>query len=99
MENFHMLKMISLPHRCFSTTFLCIIFMKTSIYVLLCFFQALPLATNIKEAYKQGRDDEQIFIQNLALFLCTYLKEHSSLLEKKPEMTESLMEVCHQQIY
>ena len=53
----------------------------------------LPLTTVIKDAYKQGRDDEQNFIQNLALFLCSYLKEHSQLIEKKPEMSETLMEV------
>ena len=43
----------------------------------------LPLSTNLKEAYGNGRDDEQNFIQNLALFLCCYLKEHGSLLEEK----------------
>ena len=53
----------------------------------------LPLTTVIKDAYKQGRDDEQNFIQNLALFLCTYLKEHSQLIEKKADMSEVLMEV------
>ena len=43
----------------------------------------LPLATNIREAYKNGQDDEQNFIQNLALFLCTILKEHAILIEQK----------------
>ena len=43
----------------------------------------LPLSTNIKEAYKNGQDDEQNFIQNLALFLCTFLKEHAILIEQK----------------
>ena len=33
-------------------------------------------------AYANGADTEQKFIQNLALFLCTYLKEHGSLVEK-----------------
>ena len=37
-------------------------------------------------------DDEQKFIQNLALFLCTYLKEHGQLLEKQPS-TEPLLKV------
>lgn len=53
----------------------------------------LPVSTNIKDAYKQGRDDEQNFIQNLSLFLCTYLKEHGLLVEKKPEYQDILMEV------
>lgn len=43
----------------------------------------LPLTTNIREAYAAGRDQEQVFIQNLALFLCTYLKEHGQLIERK----------------
>lgn len=43
----------------------------------------LPLTTNIRDAYATGRDQEQQFIQNLAMFLCTYLKAHGSLIEKK----------------
>ena len=57
--------------------------------------QMLPLSTNIKEAYKHGRDDEQNFIQNLSLFLCSYLKEHGQLIEKKPELQEILLECLH----
>lgn len=41
----------------------------------------LPANTNIKEAYATGRDEEQKFVQNLSLFLCTFLKSHGSLLE------------------
>lgn len=40
----------------------------------------MPTTTNLKEAYQQGRDDEQNFIQNLSLFLVTILKEHGSRL-------------------
>lgn len=43
----------------------------------------LPAQTNIREAYARGQDAEQNFIQNLAMFLCTFLKEHGSLVEKK----------------
>jgi exportin-1 len=43
----------------------------------------LPKNTNIREAYAAGRDQEQNFIQNLAMFLCTFLKEHGTLAEKK----------------
>ena len=43
----------------------------------------LPLTINIKDAYANGKDDEQKFIQNLSLFLCTFLKEHGQLVEKK----------------
>nr|MBE5725626.1 embargoed [Cucujiformia] len=41
----------------------------------------LPLETDIKSAYARGQDQEQNFIQNLALFLCVFLKEHSNLIE------------------
>ncbi|ENN78028.1 hypothetical protein YQE_05513, partial [Dendroctonus ponderosae] len=41
----------------------------------------LPLKTDIKSAYACGQDQEQNFIQNLALFLCTFLKEHGILAE------------------
>lgn len=54
----------------------------------------LPLNTNIRLAYANGKDDEQNFIQNLSLFLCTFLKEHGQLVEKRPNLRETLMEVC-----
>lgn len=53
----------------------------------------LPLNTNIRMAYSNGKDDEQNFIQNLSLFLCTFLKEHGQLIEKRPNLRETLMEV------
>lgn len=37
----------------------------------------------MREAYAAGQDQEQNFIQNLAMFLCTFLKERGSLVEKK----------------
>jgi len=50
--------------------------------------QMVPLSLNIREAYANGGDKEQQFIQNLAMFLCTYLKEHGTLAEKQvPEST------------
>ncbi|CAF90685.1 unnamed protein product, partial [Tetraodon nigroviridis] len=55
--------------------------------------QMLPLNTNIRLAYSNGKDDEQNFIQNLSLFLCTFLKEHGQLIEKRPNLRETLMEV------
>lgn len=53
----------------------------------------LPTTTNIREAYKMGRDDEQNFIQNLSLFLCTFLKEHGQLIERNAELESSLVDV------
>ncbi|KAI1240362.1 hypothetical protein IHE44_0008779 [Lamprotornis superbus] len=54
--------------------------------------QMLPLNTNIRLAYSNGKDDEQNFIQNLSLFLCTFLKEHGLLIEKRLNLRETLME-------
>ena len=43
----------------------------------------LPVETNIKDAYANaGADGEQQFIQDLALFLCVYLKDHGALIEQ-----------------
>ena len=50
----------------------------------------LPLDTNIREAYANGSDSEQQFIQILALFLCTFLKDRGSLVEKK-QLNDSLL--------
>ncbi|VDN10872.1 unnamed protein product [Dibothriocephalus latus] len=41
----------------------------------------LPLSTKMREAYDKGMTDEQNFIQNLAIFYCTFLKSHNSLIE------------------
>jgi len=40
--------------------------------------QMMPPTMNLREAYQNGKDDEQNFIQNLALFLVTIMKEHGS---------------------
>lgn len=41
----------------------------------------LPPELKIRDAYAHGMDAEQKFIQNLALFLATFLKEHGTLVE------------------
>lgn len=43
--------------------------------------EMLPLTTQVRDAYERGTTDEQHFIQNLAIFYCTYLKGNSSLIE------------------
>lgn len=50
----------------------------------------LPTTTVIKLAYAKGSDDEQKFIQNLSIFLCTYLKEHGLYLETSAEYSNYL---------
>ena len=56
--------------------------------------QMLSLETNIRDAYAIGQDQEQNFIQNLAMFLCTYLKEHGQLVEKK-QLNDLLLKALH----
>ncbi|XP_078049762.1 exportin-1 emb [Augochlora pura] len=56
--------------------------------------QILPLETNIRDAYAAGQDQEQNFIQNLAIFLCTCLKEHGQFIEKK-QLNEMLLKALH----
>ncbi|XP_054006733.1 exportin-1 [Hylaeus anthracinus] len=56
--------------------------------------QILPRDTNIREAYAIGQDQEQNFIQNLAIFLCTYLKEHGQFIEKK-QLHDMLLTALH----
>ena len=59
----------------------------------------LPLDKPLKELYALGRDDEQQFIQNLALFLSTILKEHAIVLEGKHDAREFLLNVSFQFAY
>ncbi|XP_063982061.1 exportin-1 isoform X1 [Diachasmimorpha longicaudata] len=56
--------------------------------------QMLPHDTNIRDAYAFGQDEEQNFIQNLAMFLCTYLKEHGQLVEKN-QLHEPLLKALY----
>jgi exportin-1 len=56
--------------------------------------QMLPLETNIRDAYALGQDQEQNFIQNLAMFLCTYLKERGQIVENK-QLNENLLKALH----
>ncbi|GFQ86528.1 exportin-1 [Trichonephila clavata] len=57
--------------------------------------QILPINTNVKEAYANGQDEEQKFIQNLSLFLRTFFRHHGELIEKKQELNKTFMEALH----
>lgn len=48
----------------------------------------VPVETDIREAYAGGKDTEQKFIANLALFLSTFLKNHAALVEVEKAETE-----------
>ncbi|XP_043815379.1 protein EXPORTIN 1A isoform X4 [Manihot esculenta] len=51
----------------------------------------LPLATNIPEAYAHGSNEEQAFIQNLALFFTSFYKCHIRVLETSQENISALL--------
>lgn len=53
------------------------------------FEEMIHPSTNMNQVYATGSDAEQNFIQNLAVFLCTFLKEHGHLVEGN-ETEESL---------
>lgn len=53
--------------------------------------QMLPRGTNIPEAYANGSDDEQAFVQNLASFIAGFCKVHLGLLEQKPDTQAALL--------
>lgn len=52
----------------------------------------MPLTIDLKTAYRSAKDDDQKFIQNLALFLSSFLKEHGVLVERTADMKETLLE-------
>ncbi|XP_037957389.1 exportin-1 [Teleopsis dalmanni] len=43
--------------------------------------QMIGQTNNMSHIYANGSDTEQEFVQNLAMFLCTFLKEHGKLVE------------------
>lgn len=52
----------------------------------------IPLDVDIREAYKKGNDNEQKLVQNLALFLSTFMNNHQKLAIKacRQEVLEGL---------
>ncbi|KAM9840764.1 exportin-1-like [Aulostomus maculatus] len=57
--------------------------------------QILPLNTDVRLAYDQAKNEEQNFIHNLSLFLCTFQKVHGQFIERRPNLREMLMEALH----
>ena len=52
----------------------------------------MPLTIDLRVAYRSAKDDDQKFIQNLALFLSSFLKEHGILIERTVDLKETLLE-------
>jgi hypothetical protein len=51
----------------------------------------LPRTVKVAEAYANGSDDEQAYIQNLAIFLTQFFKHHITLLETTGEFRAQLL--------
>ncbi|KAI8639457.1 nuclear export factor CRM1 [Parasitella parasitica] len=51
----------------------------------------VPPTTDIANVYKTSGGDDQEFVQNLALFLTSYLSQHLEIAERFPNMQESLI--------
>ena len=52
----------------------------------------MPITIDLRAAYRSAKDDDQRFIQNLALFLSNFLKEHGILIERTVDLKETLLE-------
>ena len=52
----------------------------------------MPLTIDLKTAYRAAKDDDQKFVQNLGLFLSSFLKEHGILVERTNDLKEPLLE-------
>ncbi|CAF1524233.1 unnamed protein product [Adineta ricciae] len=52
----------------------------------------LPLTIDLKTVYRAAKDEDQNFIQNLALFLSSFLKEHGLLIERSNVYKQTLIE-------
>lgn len=59
------------------------IFVQLFVQTMEQFVQMIPSDTNMNVIYANGNDEEQCFVQNLAMFLCTFLRVHATLVEKR----------------
>ncbi|CAF1173283.1 unnamed protein product [Adineta steineri] len=59
----------------------------------------MPLTIDLKSVYRTAKDDDQKFIQNLALFLAIFLKEHGLLIERTPDLKETLLEALQYLVF
>lgn len=54
-------------------------------------YTIIPLQTNLKESYKVASSNDQSFLQDFAMFLCTYLSNHLKPLEKNEASNQLLL--------
>ncbi|KAI9485410.1 MAG: nuclear export factor CRM1 [Benjaminiella poitrasii] len=66
-----------------------VVFMFTS--VMTATNTMIPPSTDIAEVYENSNDNDQEFVQNLALFLTTFLSQHLKVVERYPNSHELLI--------
>ncbi|KAK6197892.1 chromosome region maintenance protein 1 [Scheffersomyces amazonensis] len=54
-------------------------------------YSIIPSSTNLKESYKIASSNDQSFLQDFAMFLCTFLSNHLSPLESSESLRELLL--------
>ncbi|PSC71723.1 exportin-1-like isoform X2 [Micractinium conductrix] len=52
----------------------------------------MPQGTNIPDAYSRGSDEDQAFVQNLAIFLAAFFRAHLGVLEGADELRAALVQ-------
>ena len=59
----------------------------------------MPWSIDLKIAYRSAKDDDQKFVQNLAMFLSNFLKEYGILIACTSDLKETLLEALHYFIF
>lgn len=54
-------------------------------------YSIIPLNTNLKESYRIASSNDQSFLQDLAMFLCTFLSNHLIALEQHDQLRDLLL--------
>lgn len=54
-------------------------------------YQIIPPETNLRKSYASANSNDQSFLQDLAMFLCTFLSNHLLYLEKLEEFGDLLL--------
>lgn len=58
-------------------------------------YTIIPLQTNLKESYKVALSNDQSFLQDLAMFLCTFLSNHLLILEQNDSNLQLLLNALY----
>ncbi|KAG7663203.1 CRM1 [[Candida] subhashii] len=58
-------------------------------------YTIIPVSTNLKESYKVASSSDQSFLQDLAMFLCTFLANHLIYLEKEENARDLLLNALY----